>query len=185
MCRPAEGVREADRQIDKVFRQSPDFDDARLASQQRLPCRGVDFAGKNHGIGPAAERDLDQFFGAMSRHACQSQHDDITVGRKLQDHAFDSHFEKRIDKARGATDVAYENGSDDFKQIRNVPEMLMSREDGHMGTFQQPNGGIYAQVATAWLDWHLKGNPAARAKFQGDSCGFCQDKNWTIERKGD
>ena len=85
----------------------------------------------------------------------------------------------------GSTDVAYPNGTDDYARLpATLPAMLMSREVGHGGTFEQSNGGVYAKVAVAWLDWQLKNDQTAARQFTGSDCGFCGDRNWTIERKG-
>jgi dienelactone hydrolase len=84
----------------------------------------------------------------------------------------------------GLTDVAFANGSDDFERITHVPALLMSRDVGHSGTFWQPNGGLWAKVGVAWLDWQLKGEAAARQAFIGPDCGFCRDPAWSISAKG-
>jgi hypothetical protein len=54
---------------------------------------------------------------------------------------------------------------------------------GHGGTFRQANGGAYAQVARAWLDWRLKGDKAAAAWFAGAKCKLCEDPQWKASRK--
>ena len=55
---------------------------------------------------------------------------------------------------------------------------------GHGGTyFTEPNGGAYADVATAWLDWQLKGDRRAGRMFTGKDCGLCRDARWTVQRK--
>ncbi len=84
----------------------------------------------------------------------------------------------------GSTDVAFPNGSDDYAKLpESLPAMLMVREVGHGGTFRQSNGGIYAKVAEAWLNWQLRGDAKNKAMFVGAKCGFCDDANWTISRK--
>jgi hypothetical protein len=47
----------------------------------------------------------------------------------------------------------------------------------------QPNGGREASVAVSWLDWTLKGDRAAGARFTGADCGLCKDADWKIDRK--
>ena len=84
----------------------------------------------------------------------------------------------------GLTDVAYANGSDDYRRLDHVPAVLMSRDVGHGGTFWQPDGGLWAKAATAWLDWHLKGQGAHKQAFVGPDCGFCRDPAWTVSSKG-
>lgn len=82
----------------------------------------------------------------------------------------------------GMTDVAYTNGTDDFARISSVPAVLVSRDVGHSGTFFEPHGGLWADVARHWLDWQLKGDQAASAEFIGPDCRLCRDPNWTVRR---
>jgi len=67
----------------------------------------------------------------------------------------------------GPTDIAYENGMDDFKKIDAVPVLVANLDVGHGGTFLQPNGGRAASVAASWLDWQLKGDKQAAKRFTG------------------
>ncbi len=83
----------------------------------------------------------------------------------------------------GPTDVAYENGMEDFRLIDHVPVAVANLPVGHGGTYHEPNGGAVAQVAVDWLDWQLRGDAGAAARFVGDQCGLCTDEKWTIERK--
>jgi dienelactone hydrolase len=83
----------------------------------------------------------------------------------------------------GPTDIAYENGMDDFKKIDTVPAMVANLDVGHGGTFMEPNGGRAASVAVSWLDWQLKGDAQAAKRFTGADCGLCQDRAWKVERK--
>ena len=83
----------------------------------------------------------------------------------------------------GPTDIAYENGSDDFRRLSGLPAALVNIPVGHGGTYMQPHGGLGAEVVTAWLDWQLKGRPGATARFIGPTCGYCSDKRLTLERK--
>jgi len=83
----------------------------------------------------------------------------------------------------GPTDIAYANGMDDFERIAHVPAAVANLPVGHGGTFQEPNGGAAASVALSWLDWQLRGDPAAARQFVGDDCGLCRDRRWTLQRK--
>lgn len=83
----------------------------------------------------------------------------------------------------GPTDIAYPNGSDDVARIAHVPVFYGNLPVGHGGTFQLMNGGDYARVGAAWLDWQLKGRTSAGALFAGTSCGLCRDPRWTVVRK--
>lgn len=84
----------------------------------------------------------------------------------------------------GPSDIAYENARDDFRRIDHVPALFAWLPVGHGGTyFTQANGGEYALVTIAWLDWRLKGSRSAAAMFTGPNCGLCRRNGWTMERK--
>ena len=85
----------------------------------------------------------------------------------------------------GSTDIAWENGNDDFKRMSgSMPACLVSLDGiGHGGTYMQPNGGDYAKVAGAWLKWWLKGDKEASTMFTGSEPGVSKMAGWMIERK--
>ena len=85
----------------------------------------------------------------------------------------------------GETDIAWENGYDDFKQLSGtMPAFLCSLDGiGHGGTYMQPFGGDYAKVATAWLKWWLKGDEEAAKMFKGEQPGVSKMENWMYLRK--
>lgn len=83
----------------------------------------------------------------------------------------------------GPTDIAYPNGTDDFRLIDHVPAMLLNLPVGHGGTFWAPGGGAVAQVAVDWLEWQLRGDKTAARTFVGPNCRLCNGTQWTIERK--
>ena len=85
----------------------------------------------------------------------------------------------------GSTDIAWDNGNDDFKRMSgSMPACLVSLDGiGHGGTYMQPNGGDYAKVAGAWLKWWLKGDKEASTMFTGSEPGVSKMANWSIERK--
>ncbi|MCQ2065339.1 MAG: alpha/beta hydrolase [Bacteroidaceae bacterium] len=85
----------------------------------------------------------------------------------------------------GSTDIAYENGTDDFKQIRNQMPAFWSSLDGvgHGGTYMQNHGGDYAKVAGAWLKWQLKGDKEAGTMFTGAEPGISKMAGWSFDRK--
>ena len=82
----------------------------------------------------------------------------------------------------GESDIAYANGMDDFKRIEHVPAIAVNLPVGHGGTYNQPNGGEFAIVARAWLDWQLKGDQEASKMFVGDSPAILQRTDWTIQK---
>lgn len=83
----------------------------------------------------------------------------------------------------GPEDIAYSNAVDDFERIGHLPVMLASLPVGHGGTFRLVNGGDWARVGTAWLDWQLKGNAQAARWFVGPGCRLCTTYGWTVQRK--
>lgn len=84
----------------------------------------------------------------------------------------------------GETDIAWENGFDDYQRISQVPIALASLPVGHGGTYHETNGGSAAQVAVSWLKWQLRGDNDAALNFVGPNCGLCQDKEWSLMSKG-
>lgn len=83
----------------------------------------------------------------------------------------------------GETDIAYNNGMDDYKRINHVPVYVANLDVGHGGTYREPHGGEFAKVATAWYQWQLKGDEEASKMFVGDDCGLCNDPEWKYEFK--
>ncbi len=83
------------------------------------------------------------------------------------------------------TDIAYENGMDDFKRITKVPAIHTFKDGvGHGGTYSQPNGGDFARVAVAMLKWQLKGEKDQAKMFVGADCSLCKEAGWHVETKG-
>lgn len=83
----------------------------------------------------------------------------------------------------GPTDIAYNNGMDDFKRIDHVPAFVCNLNVGHGGTYGRPYGGEFAKVATAWLKWQLKNDDEAGKMFTGNPCGLSQVEGWTTDKK--
>ena len=84
----------------------------------------------------------------------------------------------------GETDIAYANGTDDFKRIDKQPAFLGNVLNvGHGGTYWEPNGGKAAAAVVAWLDWQLRGDRKAARMFMGKDCGLCIDPAWSVEKK--
>ena len=82
----------------------------------------------------------------------------------------------------GKTDIAYENGMDDFHRIDHVPACATNFPVGHGGTYREPHGGEFTVVALAWLDWQLKGDKQAAKMFVGKNSELSTRKDWTIEK---
>lgn len=83
----------------------------------------------------------------------------------------------------GESDIAYNNGMDDYQRINHVPVFVANMDVGHGGTYGQPHGGEFAVVATAWYKWQLKGDQEAGKLFTGTPCGLSQSEIWTVDRK--
>ncbi|HEY4214782.1 MAG TPA: hypothetical protein VGM84_25120 [Steroidobacteraceae bacterium] len=84
----------------------------------------------------------------------------------------------------GETDIAYANGTDDFKRIDKVPAFLGNiLKVGHGGTYWEPDGGKAAAAVVAWLDWQLRNDQKAKRVFVGKDCGLCKDPAWSVEKK--
>lgn len=83
------------------------------------------------------------------------------------------------------SDIAFENGMDDFKRITKVPALHAYKDGvGHGGTYNQPNGGEFGKVAVAMLQWQFKNDKEAAKMFVGANCGLCQDPQWHVSNKG-
>lgn len=83
----------------------------------------------------------------------------------------------------GETDIAYDNGMDDFARIDHVPIAVASIDKGHGGTYAEPNGGAAAAVVVDWLQWLLRDDTAAGQAFLGENCGLCADPDWAYDSK--
>ena len=83
----------------------------------------------------------------------------------------------------GPTDIAFDNSEKDFKEIENIFVFKGDLDVGHGGTFLEPHGGGFAEAATQWLLWQLKGDKKAGQTFLGDECGLCKNPEWKIKRK--
>ena len=82
----------------------------------------------------------------------------------------------------GPTDIAYENGMDDFHLISHVPACAVNYPVGHGGTYRQPHGGEFTIPALAWLNWQLKGDQEAAKMFIGKKPALLDRKDWTLEK---
>ena len=83
----------------------------------------------------------------------------------------------------GPTDIAYDEGMDDFARIEHVPAAVANIEKGHGGTYWETNGGAAAAVVVNWLNWQLRGDEKAGLMFLGEDCGLCKDPEWSFEKK--
>jgi hypothetical protein len=81
-------------------------------------------------------------------------------------------------------DLAYANANDDFQRIDHVPVFrAFSRGVVHEGTYSERNGGEFAGIGVAWLNWQLKGDRQAAHLFIGPLCGLCVNPHWVVRTK--
>ncbi len=83
-----------------------------------------------------------------------------------------------------STDIAHNNANADFEYIKSIPVFrAWERGVGHGGTYNQPNGGEFAGIGVAWLNWQLKGDQRAALMFRGPDCGLCVNPRWVVQTK--
>ncbi len=71
-----------------------------------------------------------------------------------------------------------------FEAIDHVPAFYGARHDAsHLATFFHPGGGEFANVASNWLRFVLKGDAEAGKMFVGENCGLCTSENWETRAK--
>jgi uncharacterized low-complexity protein len=71
-----------------------------------------------------------------------------------------------------------------YDALDKVPAFYGARHNaGHSATFFHPGGGEFANVASSWALWQLKGDKKARAMFVGKTCGLCTNPNWDVASK--
>jgi dienelactone hydrolase len=82
------------------------------------------------------------------------------------------------------SDIAMVGSAESFEAINHVPVFYGARRNaGHMSTFGHPGGGEFANIASSWLKWTLKGDADAGAMFVGLQCELCNDPNWETRSK--
>jgi dienelactone hydrolase len=71
-----------------------------------------------------------------------------------------------------------------YDAIVNLPSFYGSRHGaGHTATMYHPGGGEFANVASNWALWQLKGEQKASVMFVGVHCGLCTNANWDTDSK--
>lgn len=71
-----------------------------------------------------------------------------------------------------------------FDALQGLPAFYGARHGaGHTATVFHRGGGEFANVASSWLRWQLKGNQEAATLFVGNDCGLCTDPNWDVASK--
>jgi hypothetical protein len=83
----------------------------------------------------------------------------------------------------GPSDIAYQNAMDDWRRLPSgLPAFMGNLDVGHFATYDQPNGGEFGRVGSAWIKWQLKGDAASRSLFVGSNCGLC-NTDWDVMQK--
>jgi hypothetical protein len=71
-----------------------------------------------------------------------------------------------------------------FEAIDNLPTFSGARKGaGHTATVDHPGGGEWANVASNWARWQLKGDKEAGKMFAGKDCSLCTNPNWVTKAK--
>jgi hypothetical protein len=85
----------------------------------------------------------------------------------------------------GEPDFMMATSAATFDMIDHLPAFYGARHNaGHTATVFHPGGGEFANVASNWLEWTLKGDKKAGAMFVGKDCGLCTNSNWDVKSKG-
>ena len=72
-----------------------------------------------------------------------------------------------------------------FAAIMKLPAFSGARKNaGHTATVDHPGGGEWANVASNWARWQLKGNKEAAKMFVGKDCSLCTLDTWVTKSKG-
>ena len=71
-----------------------------------------------------------------------------------------------------------------FDAIKSLPAFYGARRNaGHTATVDHPGGGEWANVASNWARWQLKGDKEAARMFVGKDCSLCTNPNWVTRSK--
>lgn len=81
------------------------------------------------------------------------------------------------------SEVAFRNADDDVDRLEVPVFRAWLEGTGHSGTYRERNGGDYAPVAVAWLNWQLRGDLRAAATFTGADCYLCRNPRWHVRKK--
>lgn len=81
-------------------------------------------------------------------------------------------------------DLAFINANENFELISHIPVFrAYARGVLHSGTYGERNGGEFAGIAVAWLNWQLKHDARAAKLFLGPDCGLCVNPHWVVHSK--
>lgn len=75
-------------------------------------------------------------------------------------------------------DVLYKNASRDWELLsEDARAYFASLDVGHLGTFYEENGGLYAEAAVKWLNAELKGDKSSKDSL------LAPNESWTIRSR--
>jgi len=81
-------------------------------------------------------------------------------------------------------DFMMDESQDTFAAIDHLPVFYGARHNaGHSATVFHPGGGEFANVASNWLRFVLKGDEAAAEMFVGPQCDLCTNSTWDTDSK--
>ena len=82
-----------------------------------------------------------------------------------------------------ALDIAYPASVANARALTKVP-VFEAWQDGmtHLGTYGAKDGGFFAKIAVAWLDWRLRGDQMAARMFKGADCTLCKASSWHVTK---
>jgi dienelactone hydrolase len=80
-------------------------------------------------------------------------------------------------------DIAYRASVSNVAALTHVP-VFGAWQDGmtHLGTYGAKDGGFFAKIAVAWLDWRLRGDSKAAKMFKGADCTLCTAPSWHVTK---
>ena len=71
-----------------------------------------------------------------------------------------------------------------YDAIDKLPAFYGARHGaGHTATVDHPGGGEWANVASNWVRWQLKGDKQAAKMFMGKDCSLCTNSTWDTASK--
>jgi dienelactone hydrolase len=81
-------------------------------------------------------------------------------------------------------DFMMDESQDTFAAVNHQPVFYGARHNaGHTATVFHPGGGEFANVASNWLRFVLKGDEEAGQMFVGRYCGLCTNSSWDTDSK--
>jgi dienelactone hydrolase len=85
----------------------------------------------------------------------------------------------------GPADIAYPYAIKSFEAVAgDAPTVRVDMPSmGHTGAYPMPDVR-WTRSVVEWLNWTLKGDQTAKARFVGSNCGLCSDSDFWVSTKG-